>query len=108
MIDRHEATRLARASVPSEYVLLEEETLEESFGWVFFYQSPEFVRTGDFRDALVGNAPIVVLRNGDVHATGTAHPLEHYIERFRRASDAGELPGLGGESGPVKAPPTAE
>jgi len=66
-----------------ELVLLDQATLERSFGWVFFYDSMRHRKTGDFREALAGNAPIVVTRaDGLVHETGTALPLDRYLEKF--------------------------
>ena len=35
-------------------------------------------------DCLVGNAPFLVCRHtGNVYLTGTAWPIDHYIEEFR-------------------------
>jgi hypothetical protein len=66
-----------------ELVLLDQYTIERSFGWVFFYDSKRHNETGNFRDAVAGNAPIVVTRaDGRVHVTGTALRLEHYLEKF--------------------------
>jgi len=66
-----------------ELVLLDDWTLERAFGWVFFYDSKRHVETGDFRDAIVGNAPIVITKiDGQVHETGTAFPIEHYLSKF--------------------------
>jgi len=66
-----------------EAVLLDSMTMERSFGWVFFYDSKKHVETGDFQYAVAGNAPIVVTRfDGAIHVTGTALPLETYLERF--------------------------
>ncbi len=45
--------------------VLEGETIEKDLGWVFFYQSKDFLKSGDFRDMLAGNAPIIVNRNTD-------------------------------------------
>lgn len=67
------------------YVLLDEETIIQSFGWVFFYTSKEFLETGDFSYMLVGNAPIIVDKfTGEVSETGTAYPIEYYIEQYRQ------------------------
>ena len=71
----------------SERVLIDEATREESFGWVFFYQSKKYLETGDFRHALAGNAPLIITRTGELHVTGTAEPLERYLERFRATGD---------------------
>lgn len=67
------------------YVLLDEETSTQSFGWVFFYTSKEFLETGDFSYMLVGNAPIIVDKfTGEISETGTAHPIEYYIEQYNQ------------------------
>jgi Immunity protein 35 len=66
-----------------ELVLLDNQTMEKNFGWVFFYDSKVHAETGDFRYSLAGNAPVVVTRaDGVIHETGTARPVEQYIERF--------------------------
>ena len=58
---------------------------EYDVGWVFFYDSIAHQESGEFRDALAGNAPILVDRtDGSVHVTGTARPVAEYIERYRR------------------------
>ena len=68
--------------------ILDEETIEADFGWVFFYDSRKHQETGELSDALAGNAPILVSRrDGSLHATGTAHPIEHYIDNFIRCGD---------------------
>jgi hypothetical protein len=90
VIDRTEAERIAAAVVAEksrggvECVLVAEHTREEPFGWVFFYQSVAFLRSGETRNRLAGNSPLVVFRDtGEVRATGTAHPLDYYLEPIR-------------------------
>jgi len=65
-----------------ELVILLDQTIERSFGWVFFYDSKRHHETGNVRDAIAGNAPIVVTRDGKVHETGTALPLDAYLAKF--------------------------
>lgn len=61
------------------------EVQEHDFGWLYFYNTKEFVKTGDFVFALGGNAPVIVGRHdGKLYATGTAKPIEHYLNDFRR------------------------
>jgi hypothetical protein len=61
---------------------------EYDFGWVFFYNSKEFVDSGDFKHQLVGNAPLIFDRvDGQIYVTGTAHSLEHYIDEYRMEHD---------------------
>lgn len=58
---------------------------EHDFGWVYFYDLAEYVETGNFLHALAGNAPVIVDRaTGRLYSSGTAHPVEHYVEEFRR------------------------
>lgn len=73
---------------PIEFVILDEHTIEEDFGWVFFYQSKQYLETNDFRFALAGNAPYIVNKlDGSIHVTGTAHPTEYYIQNYRESGN---------------------
>jgi len=57
---------------------------EHDFGWVYFYDGSLHVETGNVRDAIAGNAPLIVDRtDGKLYITGTAHPIEHYLQEFR-------------------------
>jgi Immunity protein 35 len=89
-ITKGEATRIARGHIEQsqrecgvELVLLEDDTIERSFGWVFFYQSRRYLCLSDI---LAGNVPIVVARaDGRIHVTGTARPLECYLKELAAA-----------------------
>ena len=64
---------------------MEDQTLETEFGWVFFYNTREYVEDGDEMAIAVGNAPIIVDKtSGKLEVTGTAYPIEYYIEMYRR------------------------
>ena len=66
-------------------VILDDETIERGWGWVFFYDSAKHHETGDFRDALAGNAPYIVNRDtGELLCTGTARPIEQYISDYEK------------------------
>jgi hypothetical protein len=68
-----------------ECVVLENETIEKEWGWVFFYQSKKYMETKNFQHLLAGNAPYIVNRmSGDVLSTGTAYPIDHYIEEYKK------------------------
>jgi immunity protein 35 of polymorphic toxin system len=83
MVNREEAHRLisewliglsTQANIALE--LIDQQTIETEFGWVFFYTSRRFKETEDFSDALAGNAPVIVDRAiGSLHVTGTARPI---------------------------------
>ena len=67
----------------NDLVVLDDETLEYDWGWVFFYQSKKFIETGDFLDMVYGNAPYIVNRiTGEIVVTGTAGPIENYIQDY--------------------------
>jgi hypothetical protein len=55
------------------------DTIERDFGWVFFYG------LSDSSIKVAGNSPFIVDRKeGAIHVTGTAFPLERYLESYDR------------------------
>ena len=63
--------------------LIDSETIEKPFGWVFFYNSKKYLETGELREMLAGNAPFIVDKNnGEIHETGTEKPIDEYILDF--------------------------
>jgi hypothetical protein len=90
-VNQDEARRVAlehlkslQTQESSELVLLENQTTEHDFGWVFFYNTARFTETRDPLSGLAGNASLVVTRaDGRLHVTGTAFPLEHYLANFK-------------------------
>jgi len=71
---------------PIDCAVLEDKTIEKSWGWVFFYQSKSFIETGDFREMLGGNAPIIVNRDtSELTYTGTAQDVEFYIKEYENS-----------------------
>lgn len=97
LVTVEEANSLAKewvrhnSSATNELVLVESETVERSYGWLFSYDSKLFIATQDFDYAIAGNAPILVDKRGRVHVTGTAHALEHYVAAFDARYQRGEL-----------------
>ena len=66
-------------------VVIEDATIEKNFGWVFFYNSKKYLETKNFSDMIVGNAPILISStNGELFETGTALPIESYIDNFEK------------------------
>ena len=76
-------SKVRAIQLPDDEAVLVGEPLEWDHGWVFFYDSRTYVETDDFSHALAGNAPIVVLRSGEIRETGTAHPIEYYLQQLR-------------------------
>jgi hypothetical protein len=78
-----ELKRLNQGNPDVEFVIVDDRTLEYDFGWVFFWNSRQFVETGDIRHALLGNAPLIVDKDdGTLHVTGTGRPTEEYVREF--------------------------
>lgn len=71
--------------VGESLVIVEEYLIERSFGWVFFYNSKKFIDSGEAKYMLMGNAPFIFNRStGKVIVTGTAHPIEKYINLYEK------------------------
>jgi hypothetical protein len=88
-MDFEKAAALAKAWVDilceGQARIVRESTIAKPYGWIFFYQSKEFL-DGTAPVALAGNAPIIVNRNtSELRVTGTARPLEHYLEEYEKA-----------------------
>jgi len=92
MISLAEATRAAERYVQDmEHAcgiplrLLKDQTIERSFGWAFFYGAAIPPGSGDADAILAGNAPVIVdKRDGSLHVTGTAYPIEQYLDSYMR------------------------
>ena len=66
-----------------ECVLLRDKSIKKDWGWVFFYQSAAFIKSGEFRDMIGGNAPIIINKQtGKLIYTGTAYDIEHYMQEY--------------------------
>ena len=84
--------RLNNARPP--VTILSEATIEKEWGWVFFYDSTAYLEGEDEDGWLCGNAPYIVEREtGQVHETGTADPIEFYIDNFEATGDPYGRPG---------------
>ena len=90
MVTRERAREIAESELRQVYdeggeslAIDDRATREEDFGWVFFYETKKYLDDGDPDERLVGNAPIVVDRDGNVHETGTAEPIDHYLAAIR-------------------------
>lgn len=67
--------------------IIDMETVERKLCWVFFYNSKNYVDTGNEIYRLAGNAPFIIdRRDGSVHETGTAYPAMAYILKYEENS----------------------
>lgn len=72
-INRNAALKIAEARVLAlgaaagdTFQILPSETRELEHGWLFFFNSADYVRTHDPMFALAGNGPVLVRRTGQV------------------------------------------
>jgi hypothetical protein len=63
------------SSIGDTIEIVDAKTRELPKGWVFFYNSARFLRTGDFDSMLMGNKPVFVHRE-----TGEALRMEGTLE----------------------------
>ena len=92
MLTKEEAKALVHARIHAddtyadkavELAIIDDETIVKEYGWVFFYQTKDYLNTGNVLDALVGNAPYIVNKHtGELIETGTANPIEQYIAEY--------------------------
>ena len=73
-----------KLSMPDdEYIIVEDQVAEMSWGWIFIYNSRQFIETGDDQYHLMGNAPIFINREtGQIRHTGTANDVDYYIAEY--------------------------
>lgn len=97
-LNRAAALKIARAKVDElgrmardAFDIVTAETKEVKQGWLFFYNSADFVRTGDPMFALAGNGPLLVLRDGQVAMLPTAVPWQEAIGQMADAGADGRL-----------------
>jgi hypothetical protein len=66
--------------------IIDDQTVENDLGWVFFYESRAAPEATELDHRLAGNAPVLVRHDGLVVMTGTAFPVEDYLDVWRRAA----------------------
>jgi hypothetical protein len=66
-------------------LLIEDEVIESEIAYAFFYNSKDYIETGDISSCLAGNGPIIVLRNnGKIIEGGTDSPVEYYLDNLKK------------------------
>lgn len=74
-------TQLAR-SANEQFEFLVDETREVEQGWVFFFNSVDFVRTRNPLYALAGNGPIFVSLEGKILSLPSSIPWEDSLRQY--------------------------
>ncbi|HEY3333215.1 MAG TPA: YrhB domain-containing protein [Capsulimonadaceae bacterium] len=66
-----------------EYIIVDSETIEKAYAWVFSYDSKLFLETEDFRYAIAGNGPLVVDKfSGHLFVLGSAGGRDNQLAEF--------------------------
>ena len=92
MISREDAIEIATKYVSDmEMVvciplrLVKNHIITRDFGWVFFYEGVPDPSVRDTNYLLAGNAPFIIdKKDGSLHVTGTAEPVEVYMDNYER------------------------
>lgn len=67
----------------TDFVIIDESTLEKPWGWVFFYQNKQFIDDGNIAQQIAGNAPFIINKfTGKLTKTGTAYELQQYLNIY--------------------------
>lgn len=87
-LNRETAISLARERIDrlqaagDQFEILFDSTMEFEQGWLFFFNTADFVRTRNLVYSLAGNGPILVTREGVVHELPSAIPWEDAVKRI--------------------------
>jgi hypothetical protein len=60
MLTKNQALELVRQRLPEGADVLEDATVERSYGWLFFVQSKRYIETRDFKAKLIGSGGTLV------------------------------------------------
>lgn len=63
--------------------LLDASTVEVERGWVFFYNSTDFIQTGNPSDALAGNGPLFVSLDGRLTELPSSKPWQRALKELQ-------------------------
>ncbi|MGE0482253.1 MAG: YrhB domain-containing protein [Phycisphaerae bacterium] len=74
---------VAALAINHDYVLMDDQTVERPFGWVFFYTTREYLKTRDPQHLVPGTAPFVVhRRDGSIEHLATSLPPKRAIDLY--------------------------
>ena len=76
----HQAINSPNPSWPDRPEMVITSCESRSQGWLFYYQSEKYLRSGAISDALAGNGPVLVSRHDGAYVhVGTAAPIAEAI-----------------------------
>jgi hypothetical protein len=91
MLTFQQARQIAENKIKEKYILgdagglaiLDGETIEKPYAWIFFYNSNRFIETDDDTYALGGNAPLFISKaDGQIRTFRTGLSVDEMIEEY--------------------------
>jgi hypothetical protein len=79
----HERVQEIEREAGCQLELLDVSTVQVKQGWVFFYNSADFIRTGSSADALAGNGPLFVSLDGRLTELPSSKPWQRALEELK-------------------------
>jgi hypothetical protein len=79
--------RLAEMSPAADpWIVMDNLTVERSFGWIFFYNTAQFVNDRNSLHRLAGNGPVFVNRLTEaIEFFGSGSPLESILAAYEQS-----------------------
>jgi len=72
--------------------IIDSETIEKSYAWIFFYDSKRHMETGDIMCALGGNAPLFISKtDGQIFTFRTGLSIDAMIEEYEEKEQIWKL-----------------
>jgi Immunity protein 35 len=85
VIARERVNKLAEAA-GDQFEILSELTRAVDVGWVFFFNTSDFVRTRETSCAVAGNGPILIAHDGTTYELPSAIPWEQAVLQLKLKS----------------------
>jgi hypothetical protein len=72
--------------------IIDNATIEKPYAWIFFYNSKQFIETGNIMDALGGNAPLFISKfTGHIATFATGQSIDKMIDEYEEREKIWEL-----------------
>ncbi|WP_227429523.1 YrhB domain-containing protein [Psychrobacter sp. I-STPA6b] len=96
MLSKNEAWDIARnhlleieKEIKIDLEFSSDSPMKVNYGYIFSYNSAEFFKTNDFREALAGNAPFLVdIFDNKIVTFGTADTIDNYLKEYEKCKQA--------------------
>lgn len=69
-------------SAANEFAIQHEHTKKTKSGWVFFYNTIQYIETRDPMYMLAGNGPIFVSKEGELAVLPSSKPWQEFVEEL--------------------------